>query len=153
MSNICGGVKEEREPTEAETAIALGLRSDVENQLNRKFKHFRPVSIRTQIVAGINYFFKVMVDEDDFIHLRVFKNLQNETQLHGVQHEVIRFNHYYLQNISKKLCDCFLKKFIKWNRSVKTSVHFAYCLLSTLLKRCVIHLIFPCRSVSELSTF
>ncbi|KRX37458.1 Cystatin-A [Trichinella spiralis] len=70
MSNICGGVKEEREPTEAETAIALGLRSDVENQLNRKFKHFRPVSIRTQIVAGINYFFKVM----------------NETQLHGVQH-------------------------------------------------------------------
>ncbi|KAL1229057.1 Cystatin-B [Trichinella pseudospiralis] len=86
MSNICGGVKEERDPTEAERAIALDLRSEVENQLNRKFKHFLPVSIRTQIVAGINYFFKVMVDEDDFIHLRVFKNLQNETQLHGIQH-------------------------------------------------------------------
>ncbi|KRY89454.1 hypothetical protein T4D_6640 [Trichinella pseudospiralis] len=55
-------------------------------------------------------------------------------------------------------------KLMKWNRSIKTIVHFAYCSLPTLLKsHSLCNLkgfqsfmqfkILPCRGVSELSTF
>ncbi|CDW53641.1 Cystatin domain containing protein [Trichuris trichiura] len=87
MSGVmCGGTSGEREPSDDEVELALKVKPDVENQLNRTFSTFKPTGVRTQVVAGINYFFKVMVGENDFIHLRVHRTLEQNVQLHGVQH-------------------------------------------------------------------
>ncbi|KFD48683.1 hypothetical protein M514_10467, partial [Trichuris suis] len=87
MSTVmCGGTSGERKPSDDEVELALKVKSDVESQLNRTFNTFKPTGVRTQVVAGVNYFFKVMVGDNEFVHLRVHRTLQRDVQLHGVQH-------------------------------------------------------------------
>uniref|UniRef100_A0A5S6QZ20 Cystatin domain-containing protein n=1 Tax=Trichuris muris TaxID=70415 RepID=A0A5S6QZ20_TRIMR len=86
MANLCGGTTAERKPSDDEVELALKLKHDVESQLNRTFDTFKPTAVRTQVVAGLNYFFKVMVGANEFVHLRVHRTLDNSVQLHGVQH-------------------------------------------------------------------
>ncbi|XP_078087573.1 cystatin-B-like [Mustelus asterias] len=57
-------------------AIVRSLKPAVEEKLNRSFSIFHAISYRSQLVAGQNYFVKVVVgDGDDYIHIRVFEPL------------------------------------------------------------------------------
>lgn len=43
-------------------------------------QYFVPVSYKTQVVAGTNYFVKVKTGESEFVHLRIFLPLGTNSQ-------------------------------------------------------------------------
>uniref|UniRef100_A0A4W2F1R0 Cystatin domain-containing protein n=1 Tax=Bos indicus x Bos taurus TaxID=30522 RepID=A0A4W2F1R0_BOBOX len=62
------------------TAVVEGVKSQLEEKENKKFPVFKAVKFRSQVVAGMNYLIKVQVDEDDFVHIRVFESLPHENK-------------------------------------------------------------------------
>ncbi|XP_077924540.1 cystatin-B isoform X1 [Halichoerus grypus] len=58
----------------------LNVKAQLEEQENKKYATFKAVEFRSQVVAGMNYFIKVQVDDDEFVHLRVFRSLPHENK-------------------------------------------------------------------------
>ncbi|KAB0346032.1 hypothetical protein FD755_024318 [Muntiacus reevesi] len=56
------------------------VKSQLEEKVDKKFPMFKAVEFRSQVVAGMNYLIKVQVDEDDFVHIRVFESLPHESK-------------------------------------------------------------------------
>ncbi|XP_020375283.2 stefin-C-like [Rhincodon typus] len=57
-------------------AIVQLLKNSVVEKLNRPLHVYHAISYRSQVVAGMNYFIKVVIgDADDYIHIRVFQPL------------------------------------------------------------------------------
>ncbi|XP_049994676.1 cystatin-B [Alexandromys fortis] len=75
------GAPSATQPATAETQeIADEVKSQLEEKENQKFSVFKAISFRQQVVAGINFFIKVDVGDDKFVHLRVFKALPHENK-------------------------------------------------------------------------
>ncbi|XP_051739033.1 cystatin-B-like [Ctenopharyngodon idella] len=88
MEVRCGGTSEAKDADEEVQKICDEVKSHAEDKAGRKFDVFTAKSYKTQVVAGRNYFIKVHVGEDDYIHLRVFKPLPcagEKLELHGIQ--------------------------------------------------------------------
>ncbi|NXD90537.1 CYTX protein, partial [Chaetorhynchus papuensis] len=51
-----------------------------ESQANMACDVFGAIVYRTQVVAGIIYFIKVKVSNDNYVHLKVFQSLPYENQ-------------------------------------------------------------------------
>nr|XP_045006991.1 cystatin-B-like [Jaculus jaculus] len=85
---MCGGPSATKPATADTQEIADKVKSQLEEKENRKFSVFKAVSYRSQVVAGTNYFIKVDVGDDEFMHLRVFQSLPHENKpptLHAYQ--------------------------------------------------------------------
>lgn len=75
------GAPSATQPATAETQeIADKVKSQLEEKENQKFAVFKAVSFRQQVVAGINFFIKVDVGDNKFVHLKVFKALPHENK-------------------------------------------------------------------------
>ncbi|EGW09152.1 cystatin-B [Cricetulus griseus] len=75
------GAPSATQPATAETQeISDTVKSQLEEKENQKFTVFKAVSFRQQVVAGINFFIKVDVGDEKFVHLRVFKPLPHENK-------------------------------------------------------------------------
>lgn len=64
------------------------VKADVEKHLNKKFDVFEAKTYASQVVAGANYFVKVHIGNEEYIHLRIHRTLPhagNEILFHGVQ--------------------------------------------------------------------
>ncbi|XP_067234154.1 cystatin-B-like [Chanodichthys erythropterus] len=88
MSLLCGGASEAKDATEEVQKICDEVKYHAEDKAGRKFDVFTAKSFKTQVVQGKNYFIKVHVGEDDFIHLRVNKALPKaggKLELHSIQ--------------------------------------------------------------------
>ena len=72
---VIGGPSEEKEATDEVKKIAEELKAKVEEKKNSKYTTFEAVKFTTQVVNGIMYRIKVKVGEDEYIHLKVLKNL------------------------------------------------------------------------------
>eukprot|EP00300_Choanocystis_sp_HF-7_P033250 c45557_g1_i1.p2 GENE.c45557_g1_i1~~c45557_g1_i1.p2 ORF type:complete len:229 (+),score=48.68 c45557_g1_i1:50-688(+) len=65
--------------------IAAAVKEAVEGALKTTYETFEVFEYATQVVAGTNYFLKVFVGEDEFLHIRVFKGFD------GIPHLVRLF--------------------------------------------------------------
>ncbi|XP_017308730.1 cystatin-B isoform X3 [Ictalurus punctatus] len=72
---LCGGLSEVRDATAEVQNICNEMKPHVEQKAGRTFDVFTAKSFKTQLVAGTNYFIKVHVGGEDFVHLRVYKML------------------------------------------------------------------------------
>ncbi|XP_054432321.1 cystatin-B [Pteronotus mesoamericanus] len=85
---MCGGCSATKPATAEIQAIADQVKSQLEEKENKKYTMFKAVEYQSQLVAGTNYFIKVQVEDDDFIHIRVYESLPHENKplaLHSYQ--------------------------------------------------------------------
>ncbi|XP_017544230.1 cystatin-B-like [Pygocentrus nattereri] len=88
MDQVVGGTGSVQVATPEIQKICDEVKPQVEQKTGKKFRVFVAKSFTTQVVAGTNYFIKVDVGGNDYVHLRVFKPLPHaghKLQLHGVQ--------------------------------------------------------------------
>ncbi|XP_043533842.1 leukocyte cysteine proteinase inhibitor 1-like [Chiloscyllium plagiosum] len=75
-TQLVGGLTEPAAVTEEIQAIVQFLKPLVLERLNKPLHVYHAISYRSQLVAGMNYFIKVVIgDADDYIHMRVFQPL------------------------------------------------------------------------------
>jgi cystatin-A/B len=62
------------------------LRDEIESTLAKSYTTFILLKYKSQVVSGINYFIKIQVKEDsnECIHVRIYKDLQNNLSLHSI---------------------------------------------------------------------
>ncbi|XP_019601313.2 cystatin-B [Rhinolophus sinicus] len=85
---MCGGCSSTKPATAEIQAVADKVKSQLEEKANKKYTLFKAVEYKSQLVAGMNYFIKVQVDNDNFVHIRVFESLPHENKplaLHDYQ--------------------------------------------------------------------
>jgi len=70
-----GGFGEGRIPESDEIDILQSVKAAVEGSTGKTYTTFEAVSFTTQVVAGTNYLFKVKVDGEEYIHVKVHKPL------------------------------------------------------------------------------
>ena len=80
-----GGVRPAQDATAEVQALVEGHKGDVEAQVGKPLEVFKAVSFTTQVVAGTNYFVKVDCGEEGHVHLKIWKQLDNSTELSAVQ--------------------------------------------------------------------
>ena len=80
MSAICGGWSEATGLSEEEFQMVCSLQDQVHHHLGRTTSHFTPIASKKQVVAGLNYFVKVQVGEDAYVHVKIFKPLPHTGQ-------------------------------------------------------------------------
>mmetsp|Transcript_4517 Transcript_4517/g.7317 ORF Transcript_4517/g.7317 Transcript_4517/m.7317 type:complete len:100 (+) Transcript_4517:22-321(+) len=86
--SLPGGIKASSGVSADAAAVANSARASIEKKAGKEFTVFEPVQVSTQTVAGTNYFFKILVGENEYIHARVFKDLPHNNSAvscHSVQ--------------------------------------------------------------------
>ncbi|XP_060610746.2 cystatin-B-like [Anolis sagrei] len=76
----CGGASETKPATEETQQIIQHVKAQLEEKEGKTFDVFTAVGFKTQVVAGVNYFVKVHVGDDEYIHMRIFKSLPHENK-------------------------------------------------------------------------
>jgi len=83
-----GGLSENGQVNGETVEICNAVRADVEGKANSAFSEYTPVAVRTQVVAGTNFFVKIHVGSGDHVHVRIFRPLPHTNagpEVHGVQ--------------------------------------------------------------------
>ncbi|XP_038202353.1 cystatin-A [Arvicola amphibius] len=77
---IPGGLTEARPATPEIQEIADKIRGKLEEKTNEKYEKFEAIEYKSQVVAGINYFIKMDVGNDNYIHVKVFQGLAGQDE-------------------------------------------------------------------------
>nr|UJY63001.1 cystatin 1 [Dermanyssus gallinae] len=82
---VRGGLGEVKEVTDEVREVLEKVRASCEEKAGKKFELFEPVCYRSQTVSGTNFFVKVKVAAEDYIHVRVHRSISQEVSLSGIQ--------------------------------------------------------------------
>jgi len=94
---MCGGVGEVKPADEAVRSVVDKVKESLLNQVksagsrphldNVEVGQFEPTAVhyKSQVVAGTNFFVKVKIGEGDFVHARIYRDLQGNVTLHSIQ--------------------------------------------------------------------
>ncbi|XP_038614228.1 cystatin-B-like [Tachyglossus aculeatus] len=77
---LCGGTSKAQPATAQTQRIADQVKAQIEAKENKTYPVFQAVEFKSQVVAGTNYFIKVHVGDEAFVHLRVFESLPHENK-------------------------------------------------------------------------
>jgi len=83
---LCGGTSDAKEATPEVQEIIETVRAQVEEKLGRSIAEYTLVSYKSQVVAGMNYFAKVHIGNDEHLHLRIWRNPARVITFHSLQH-------------------------------------------------------------------
>ncbi|XP_058920411.1 cystatin-A [Kogia breviceps] len=72
---LCGAFCEDQPATPEIQQIANKMKPVVEKKTHEIYKEFEAVEYKTQVVAGTNYWIKIRVGDDRYIHIKVFESL------------------------------------------------------------------------------
>ncbi|OON16673.1 cystatin domain protein [Opisthorchis viverrini] len=86
---LCGGVGDARTPTpEEKQKLESVLHQSLHTHLGSKPDSLEVVQVATQVVSGTNYFAKVKLNGDNYVHARIYEKLPchgGTTELHSIQ--------------------------------------------------------------------
>ncbi|XP_070568101.1 cystatin-B-like [Ptychodera flava] len=86
---MVGGMKAP-EPATAEVQELLdGIRKEVEEKAGSSFAAYEAKLYATQLVNGVNYFVKVHVGDEKFVHIRFHKAFSGTVTLSNIQHSKV----------------------------------------------------------------
>ncbi|XP_068122370.1 cystatin-B-like isoform X2 [Hyperolius riggenbachi] len=71
----CGGLGNLKPANQKVQNICNTFKEQVTQKSGLNFDTFQAVSYKTQVVQGTNYFIKVHVGGDQYLHLRIYDNL------------------------------------------------------------------------------
>ncbi|XP_073526971.1 cystatin-B-like [Phyllobates terribilis] len=72
---LCGGLGSVKPATEEVQGLCDQVKAEVEEKHGKKYPTFVAVEYKTQLVAGTNFFVKVLTGDEEYIHLRLYKTL------------------------------------------------------------------------------
>ncbi|CAN2387738.1 This is an intracellular thiol proteinase inhibitor [Pristimantis euphronides] len=72
---IVGGLGCAKPATEAVQALCEQVKAEVEEKHKKKYPQFEAVEFKTQLVSGTNYFVKIRVGDEEYIHVCLYKTL------------------------------------------------------------------------------
>ncbi|XP_068122371.1 cystatin-B-like [Hyperolius riggenbachi] len=72
---MCGGIGNAKAADAEVQAICELFKAEVEAKSGKKFGTYEAHSFKTQLVSGTNYFVKVHVGNEEYVHLRIYKKL------------------------------------------------------------------------------
>ncbi|KAM9440559.1 cystatin-B-like [Clarias gariepinus] len=72
---LCGGTGHVKRANAEVQKICDEVKPQVEEKAGKNVQMFKAIAFSTQSVAGTNYFIKVQVAEEEYMHLRVFRSL------------------------------------------------------------------------------
>ena len=49
-----------------------GLRTQIQTMANMTFTKFNPISVISQVVAGMNYKVKIEVGNNEYVHVKIY---------------------------------------------------------------------------------
>ncbi|ELK18084.1 cystatin-A [Pteropus alecto] len=75
-----GGLTEAKPATPEIQEIANEVKPQLEEKTNETYEEFEVVEYKTQVVAGTNYYLKVRVGHNNYIHLKIFEALPQQHQ-------------------------------------------------------------------------
>ncbi|XP_064206811.1 cystatin-B-like [Anguilla rostrata] len=80
MPMLCGGAAPPKDATPEVQKICDEVKAQSEEKAGMKFNKFKAKTFTSQVVAGTNYFIKVEVDGNKYVHLCVHKPLPHENK-------------------------------------------------------------------------
>jgi len=80
-----GGLTDEHPVNEKVEGYARQVKDEAQAKAGSPFTSYTPVSFRSQVVAGTNYFIKVDVGQGQFIVERVYVDFKGNTSLSSVK--------------------------------------------------------------------
>lgn len=80
-----GSLSDLRDASNEDQQLANDLRSKIEAQANKTYTTFVAVKHGAQVVAGINHFIKIQVDNNEFLHAKIYEDFQGRSSLVSVQ--------------------------------------------------------------------
>lgn len=84
---MCGGTSASKPATDEIQELCNTLRNALEGKAGKKFIEFKAIEFQTQVVAGTNYFVKIHIGSEEYVHARIFRPLPchgTEPELHSV---------------------------------------------------------------------
>ena len=75
MATMCGGLGSIVDADANIQAIVDQVLDSVNTQTGNKYSKLTAVKYGSQVVAGTNYFVKVLTDDNKYLHLRIFQAL------------------------------------------------------------------------------
>ncbi|KAM9038234.1 cystatin-A [Sarcophilus harrisii] len=72
---MTGGLSEAKSATPEIQELVDEIKPTFEGKNNKKYEEFKAVSYKSQVVAGVMYYVKVCLGNDEYAHLKIYRPL------------------------------------------------------------------------------